>query len=503
MKMNSANKPSEQILQKSGDETRLMGRELDFWIDRFGLPLHLCYSPVIRENIRGFHRVFREAYPRGEVRYAVKASAHPSVLRIVQEEGGGADVASYNEVRSARQAGIDPEKLVLNGNCKEDELIEEAIRENMLIIADCREEFDLIAEIAVRMGKRPRVLLRISGYNLGNVTQASVFTAGIWTKFGEPIDRVPDFIKSLQDYPQVNFMGFHTHIGSQITELKPYRAVLGRLGELGRHLNRAGIKCRVINIGGGYPVSYVDKDTWDNLVQRTREGLEAARRGDFSHMFCWAGQTEGFPPDETGQINLDKWNGEKFYSAYPKWNMLRALLKGTVPVDGEEIPTVEALDGLGGPILMVEPGRSIVEDAGITLARASHVRTISGGHNLVALEMGVTSYCDSLIEGDIKHWEILTGSPSGDDEPFETFVGGNLCFSGDMLAKYKISLPRRPKRGDILMIRATGAYSSSYMPANANSFPRPARILVDEKGKFTVMKRRDRYDDIFSQEIMN
>lgn len=489
---------SHSILTGKGNEVQVMGRSPRYWEEELKLPLHLSYAPVIRENIRNFQRVLRENYSNGEVRYAVKASAHPAVLRIVNEEGAGADVASYNEVRSAREAGIPPEKLALNGNCKEDGLIEEAIRDNMLIVADSIEEFKLISCIAERMNARPRTLLRISGYKLARVTSATVFTAGMWTKFGEPVDRVPEFIKTLHEYPHIDFLGFHTHIGSQITELNPYREVLGRLVELGCLLNGTGIKCRVINIGGGYPVSYVDKDAWENLVRRTRDGLEAARRGDFSRMYCWAGGSDGFQADETGKISLDEWTGEKFYSKYPKYEMLRALLEGTVPVEGREIPAVEALRSLGEPTLLAEPGRSVAEDSGVTIARVSHVRTISGGHNLVTLELGVTSHCDSLLVGDIKQWKILTGEISDTDEPFETFVGGNLCFSGDMLARYKITLPRRPVRGDILMYFYTGAYNANFLPANANSFPRPARALVDEKGDYTLLRKRDEFNEIFA-----
>jgi len=116
----------------------------------------------------------------------------------------------------------------------------------------------------------------------------------------------------------------------------------------------------------------------------------------------------------------------------------------------------------------------------------------------MTLEMGVTSLGTALVYMPVHRWEIINDYDRKDTEPFETFVGGNLCFSGDMLAKYKIALQRKPVRGDIVLIRDTGSYGPQFFASNANAFPRPARVLVDAAGKLTVMRKRDTYEDIFS-----
>lgn len=481
----------------SSQEMILMGHPLSWWLKTYELPLHLVYAPVVRQRAREFKDVFQKYYSKGKVRFAVKAHPHPSVLKIMAEEGIGADCASYNEARCALEAGIKPEKIDLNGSCKEDFLIKEAVEKGFLIIADSLEELEQVNKIAGSLDKTVELVLRLSGYNLKDVTAESVFTAGRWTKFGEPIDKISELLNNLHLYKNIKLIGFHTHIGSQITSPEPYIEVLGRMIELSRLLVSKGSKCKLINMGGGFPVSYVDKEEWDNLLRRIQEGYCAQSKGDSSKLFSWGGSLGGFRGND-GIIDFSQWRGEKFYSPYPEASMLEEVLKSDVSIDNKRVSLLQALEDLGSPYLYVEPGRSIMESAGITLTRAAHTRIVGEFHNLLTLEMGVTNQCGSLLHSDMKRWEIANDWNDWDPEPFYTFAGGNLCFSGDMLAVFKIRLQRKPKRGDVLLIHDTGAYTSSFFPSNANAFPRPSRLLVDEKGDVTLLKSRDSYSDIFS-----
>ncbi len=479
-----------------GNDPQIAARPLSWWLARYELPLHLYYAPVIRRNLQAFKEVFARLYPKGRVCFAAKACTHSAVLKIAQDEGCGADVASYNEARCALEAGIPAHHLDLNGNCKEDFLIRDAIVQGMNIIADGMEEMEKIEEIAAQLQKKARVLLRISGYDLGDVTADSIFTAGLWTKFGAPLETVPECVAALDRFHFVQLVGFHTHIGSQITVVEPYLAVMGKLVEMAALLNQMGGRCEVINIGGGFPVAYVDQPDWDSLFERIREGYAAAGQGDYSKSFVWHDGAAGFADESTGKVHLDRWTGERFFTDLPKEKMLEALLSGEIILHGRPIDTVKALKALGEPKLTVEPGRSIMEDSGVTLARVGVVKAVARYHHLVSLEMGVTSHGESLIGRPVKHWDIVNDYELRDAEPFAAFIAGNLCFSGDMLSRYKVLFKRKPKRGDIIMIHDTGAYSSSLLASASNAYPRPARILVDENGNPTVMKHRDTYLDI-------
>jgi len=153
-----------------GKEAYIAERSLSSWMERFGLPLHIYSADVITRNVRAFRKVFEDLYPKGHVRFAAKACAHPAVFRIVLKEGAGIDVASYYETRCALEAGAPPGVLDLNGNCKEDFLIARAIEADMLIVADNIEEFLIVSGMAKKMGKSPRVVMRLSGFELGHVT---------------------------------------------------------------------------------------------------------------------------------------------------------------------------------------------------------------------------------------------------------------------------------------------------------------------------------------------
>ncbi len=466
--------------------TGILGRPARAWIADHGLPLHITWLPRIRENVRAFKAAFADLYPKGAIRYAVKAAAHPALLAAIRAEGAGADVTSPFEARCALEAGMAPATLDLNGNCKEDGLVREALAGDMLFVADSVEDLHLAEAAARSLGVRPRLILRLSGYDLGKVTGDAIFTAGRWSKFGIPVDETPAVLENLAAWPSLRILGFHTHIGSQITSPAPYLAVLGTLLELGAVLRDRVGACPILNLGGGFPVNYLDAHAWDELRRRT-----AAQDG-----FAWNLGTGGLDRGPDGALDPASWHGEAFHSPWPKAEMLRAVLGGETTVDGRSVPVLKALEALGSPELVIEPGRSIAEDAGITLCRVAHVRRAAGAHNLVTVEMGVTSHADAMLEGLPNRWDVLDGP--ADPEPFETFVAGNLCFSGDLLARYKVPLHRRPVRGDTLVIHDTGAYTSHLMASNANAYPRPSRLLADEDGSCTVMFARDGYHDLFN-----
>lgn len=487
-----------EIIDRTETDLKIMGISMSEWLRKFELPIHLYSAEIIKYNINSFKKVFSQLYPKGEIRYASKACTHPDILKIAGEEGIGSDVISHHEAKCALDAGISPTDLDLNGNCKEDSLIKMAIDSGMLIIADSFEEFEIISEIAFLMSKKAKTLLRISGFEIKNVTAESVFTAGKWTKFGASLNDVPEFLKTLNKYKNIDFLGFHTHIGSQITSIEPYLFILGKLIELGLLLKEITGVCKIINIGGGFPVSYLNESDWERLKNNIYEGHLASQNGNNEKIFSWNNFSDCYEKDANNVIMKDKWFGVKYYSKYPKSEMLEAILKSEIIVNGKSITSQKALKMLEEPVLTIEPGRSIMEDSGVTLARVSNTRKVAGGHNLVTVEMGVVNLCDVMLENTPNKWEIVNEHKRIDNFAFETFIGGNLCFSGDMLTRFKVPLCRKPVRGDILIIHDTGSYTSHFLASNGNSFPRPARVLVFKDKTIRIMKERDTYKDIFS-----
>jgi diaminopimelate decarboxylase len=197
------------FIDASGEELILGGRPLSWWIEAFGLPFHVSYAPDIRANLSAFKDVFARLYPKGEVRYAGKASTHPAVFRLAAEAGVGIDVASPFETRCALDAGVPPEMLDVNGNAKDDGLLNLAIGKDMLIIVDSIAELERIAALAKDQQRKPRVMLRVTGFSLEGVTSAAIFTAGEWSKFGIALADIPALLPRLAEMP-VKVLGFHT-----------------------------------------------------------------------------------------------------------------------------------------------------------------------------------------------------------------------------------------------------------------------------------------------------
>ena len=467
---------------------------------RFGLPLHLYDGRKIAGNLHAFQSVFKDTDINGRVFYAVKSCGFPEIIRIAAKAGAGADVASEYELATALEAGVPPVKLVIHGNAKSDAYLEQSVALGALIAANHHTELDRIEAAAGKQRKTVRVLLRLSGFELGPVTAAGIFTAGVWCKFGEPVAEVPSVLKAIKKWPHIDLIGFHVHIGSQITEVEPYRKVLGMLAELGvLYQEVVGRPVQVIDLGGGFPVSYVNQRTWNSLVRSIRSQIESKRvslnrskkspGAKISHSVTWEGMTGGFKPDpETGKMDWRCWSGERFYTPYPKEKMLARLLKGKMPFQGKAEPVKKVLKRIGNPRLIVEPGRAIVGDAGITLARVVDIYPVAGGHPLVTLDLGTVNHGTGLVEPDLYTWTLANDIERKDRRPFRAFVAGRLCFSGDMLSRYLVSFPRRPVSGDIVVIEKTGAYAPTFFASRANGFPLPACVLLDSGKKGILMK---------------
>jgi len=495
---------------------------------RFGLPLHLYDIRQIAGNIYAFQSVFKETGINGRVCYAVKACGFPEIVKLAAKAGAGADVASEYELATALEAGLSQEKLVIHGNAKSDVYLEQAVALGALIGANHYTELDRIEAEAGKQRKTVRVLLRLSGFELGAVTAEGIFTAGVWCKFGEPVAEVPALLKALGKWPHIDLVGFHVHIGSQITEVEPYQEVLGKMAELaGQYQGITDRPVEILNLGGGFPVSYVDQRTWNSLVRSIRSQIESKRvslnrskkspgakipptppllkggiqglplwergnEGDLKiiQSVTWEGMTGGFKPDhETGKMDWNHWSGEKFYSPYPKEKMLTRLLGGKIPYDGSDVPVKKVLEKIGNPNLIVEPGRAIVGDAGITLARVVDIYSVAGGHPLVTLDLGIVNHGTGLVEPDLYTWTLANDIERKDRRPFRAFVAGRLCFSGDLLSRYLVSFPRKPVRGDIAVIEKTGAYAPAFFASRANGFPLPACVLLNSDRKAIRMKQ--------------
>ncbi|WP_324670299.1 diaminopimelate decarboxylase [Geochorda subterranea] len=401
--------------------------------ERWGTPLYVVDEQAVRQRCRRYRRAL-EALPGGGLAvYAAKAFWVGGMARIVAEEGLGADVSSETEVHLALAAGIPPERLVLHGNNKSPSEMELAVRVGVgRVVADSLWELERLGEAAARAGRPLGVLLRIQpGVRAG--FHDAMQTGHESSKFGIPVEdgQARQAVVRVMGHPYLELRGYHVHIGSQILELEPYRqaarVVAGFAVQMAREL---GAPCAEIDMGGGLGARYVAGDR---------------------------------PPS----------------------------IEALVETVGRVVADVFASAGLAAPALLVEPGRSIVAEAGTTLYRVGAIKRLASGQVVVAVDGGMSDNPRVALYG-ARYTAVLARDPRGRPEGRPVRIVGRLCESGDVLIE-AAPLPSLAS-GDVLAVLTTGAYHLA-MASNYNGLPRPAVVGVSE-GRARLWVRRERWEEM-------
>jgi diaminopimelate decarboxylase len=372
--------------------------------NEFGTPL-VVYC---EETIRARARDYRAKAPGALVVYGTKAFPNVALLRLLAEEGLGADVSTLGELRFAQQAGVPGERLVVHGNNKSDEELAAAVEaRSAYVVLDSVEELD-----RARAAGAERMLIRITP-GIEADTHESIRTGHVGSKFGVS----PEEAATLAPHVE----GLHIHVGSQLLALAAARETVEWLN---RFLEENGWTPRVVDLGGGLGVP-------------TQQGESAPSIAEFVDVL----------------------------------------------VGGLAVPAQ----------VILEPGRSLVGQAGVTLYRVGSVKR-SGNRTWVAVDGGISDNARPQLYGARYTAVVATRMDAAATGTYG--VAGKHCESGDVLIE-TVALAN-PRRGDLLAIPATGAYTLA-MASNYNVVPRPAAVLVAD-GDARVIRRRESLDDVLALE---
>ncbi len=466
---------------KSGDKYRVIcGTDMIQIGNKYGTPLYVLFEEVLCENFSRFRHALEQSYKNYLICYAVKANNALAVVKLFANLWAGADVASEFEMQLALKAGVPAERIRANGNCKSRYYLEECIKRGIVINVDPEGELETIDEISGRIGAKAKVNFRLAGFPLKNVTSPAITTSSEWSKFGTSILRAEEVFSKASAMENLVPHGLMVHIGSQITDAGAYHLVLDQLLKLSCRAKDIGFEIKEIDLGGGYGISYLNRNDWESVKRRI-----AGREDGFT----WGNEAIGY------NSNME-WTSEELFCPFTPDQFIHGLLGKSYSQDRT---FAKRLKDIGSPRLVIEPGRSLVGEGGVTLVRVCRTSKTPSGQDLVHVNAGVNHNSMSLIIPEQMH-ETEIANRITSREGFEAFVAGNLCFTGDLFGRVKTRLNSKPKRGDFLILYDTGAYSDFFV-SNTNSFPRPAKILVEAGGKERLLVKREEPDEMFQRDL--
>ena len=406
-------------------------------VKEFGTPLYAMDEAYLMHTATRMRHALTEKYPNSLVCYASKAFSCTAIYQMFSLLGLGADVASGGELYTAVKAGMDPARLYFHGNNKLSKELTAALDANVhAVVIDSLYEIQLLNELCGARHQRQGVLIRVNP-GIDAHTHHFIQTARVDSKFGFSIadGAALTAVKEILKQPNLEFLGIHCHIGSQIFEVMPFTLAVDKMTDFMVVLSKAcGVEVRELNMGGGYGVTYTQED----------KPLE--------------------PEDYIGAI-------------------------------ADKLTACIAQKALNTPKLIIEPGRSLVGEAGITLYSIGAIKEIEGIKKYISVDGGMfeNPRC-ALYDAKYEAVLALRALESGTET---VTVAGKCCESGDILAK-DILLPRA-KSGEILAIFTTGAYHYS-MASNYNRNVVPPVVLC-KNGKARYMIKPQSYADIVSRDV--
>ncbi|WP_342512311.1 diaminopimelate decarboxylase [Sporosarcina sp. FSL K6-1522] len=403
----------------------------------YGTPLNVYDIALFRERAKAFKETFKNAGMRAQVAYASKAFSSIAIYEVAEQEGLSLDVVSGGELHTAVAAGFPRERIHFHGNNKSFTELQYAFDEKIgCIVIDNFSEIALVKEIAETRKEKMNVLIRVTP-GVEAHTHDYITTGQEDSKFGFDLKngQTDEAFLQLHDHPYIELLGMHCHIGSQIFETDAFRLAAEALMEkmITWRDNHAFI-CTVLNLGGGFGIRYTEEDT----------PLAPA-----------------VYVEEMATVVL-------------------ALTRSyNYPV----------------PEIWIEPGRSLVGDAGTTLYTTGSAKVVPGVRTYIAVDGGMADNIRPALYG--AHYTAASANRMDEPHDDKVTIAGKCCESGDKIIEE--AYLAAPTEGDVIAVFCTGAYGYS-MASNYNRLPKPA-IVFCENGEHQLVVRRETYEDVIRLDI--
>lgn len=406
--------------------------------NKYGTPLYLMSEEIIRDRCKEIKKDFLDKYEGTRAAYASKAFLTLAMCKIIESEGLGLDVVSGGELYTAIKAEFPMRDIMFHGNNKSYDELEMAV-ENAVgrIVVDNLEEIEIIEDICNQKDKQIKILIRIAPGVEGK-THKYISTGQKDSKFGIPLEEkiINMAVKNSMDSKHIELMGFHFHIGSNLFDNESYVEAIDHVMDIYKDLNdKFGFVGKEINTGGGFGIYYTEDDDVKPL---------------------------------------------KFFT-----DTIMETIEKTCKIRNLEIP-----------IVIIEPGRWIVGEAGMTLYTIGTVKKIKDVRTYVSVDGGLPDNPRPALYG--AKYEAIVANKCDIERDQIVTIAGKCCETGDILI-WDLKVPE-VERGDILAVKSTGAYNYS-MASNYNKIGKPAVVLLSKEGDNIIVKR-ETYEDLVKNEIV-
>ena len=406
-------------------------------VKEYGSPLYVMDEELIEETCTRYFKAFKCEENKNRVAFAGKAFLTKAMCRLVNEQGLYLDVVSGGELYTAYKAEFPLEKVYFHGNNKTIDEIELGIKLGVgRFVADNIEEISIINSIAEKYNVTQDIYLRLTP-GIEAHTHDYIKTGQIDSKFGfAPVgNTIMNAVRFALDNKNINLKGLHCHIGSQIFDIEPFEdAAKVMLGFINEIKLKTGHIITELDLGGGFGIHYTNEDKPKPVEEYCTAILNAVE-------------------EECEKLALEK------------------------------------------PILTIEPGRSIVGNAGTTLYTVGAIKEIPNVRTYISVDGGMTDNIRPALYG--AKYDMVIANKINEEREMQVAVAGKCCESGDIFTK-DIML-QKSERGDVLAVLATGAYGFS-MSSNYNKNPRAAVVFV-KNNKVKVVSKRQTYEDLLELEI--
>jgi diaminopimelate decarboxylase len=422
----------------------------------FGSPVHLVVTSEFGRNVQDLLSPLHDRGVAAELYFARKANKSSRFVIAVKEANIGIDTASLQELQEALELGVNPQQIVVTAIGKEEDILLPAIARGCLLVIDNFDELSLTQAVAQSLGKPARIGLRFSGFEFNGQR--------FFSRFGFPVSDWGALMSKLEASPLLRLELLHAHLDRYDVNERVCAAC--QLIELADAARTCGHEVKALDLGGGILVRYLQSENEWQTFSRELLAAVSGIRPPFTYL------SDGFGYHKMGNEIFGK------SDFYPAWNNLSKERFVSAILDDCRLglPLHKEISGRG-LTLCFEPGRALLDNAGVTLARVTFRKRDIDGNLLIGVAMNRTNL--HPFRAEFCSDPILISMDKREKATEGAFIVGNLCMESDVILRRKLAIDNLPQPGDIFCFANTAGYFAHLLETATHGNPLPNNILVD------------------------